>query len=361
MSLYGGFMIDNYLNSIKQNIPECIKDLNIFLCYDDRDKPSYINYTDKRIDELKKKPRDLRGIPYSINSRCFTFNECIESIENGFNSGIGIVVDNDLIGLDLDNCVKGIKKLDKFGLEIPILSKEVQEIINQLENTYIEISQSGKGLHCLFYSSIGIPRQTKKPLEIEIYSKKNHFMRLSGNVINSTPYIEILDKTDVLLNIYSKYFDIKDSKQVNDTVIKNSTISFRDDDFKKQFNGLSNKYDEEQILNNLFSRDIFYYKLYNNELTSKDINEYNKTRNGRGLLDTSNSGLSVLLILNLIHYSYGDMDMVYSLFKKSKLYKKEYDTIKWRAKNLTKLDMIVNYCKSRYKNFKIEIDEDLTN
>ena len=52
-----------------------------------------------------------------------------------------------------------------------------------------------------------------------------------------------------------------------------------------------------------------------------------------------------------MHYSYGDMDIIYSLFRKSKLYKADYDKIKWRAKNLTKLDMIVNYCKSRYRNF----------
>ena len=60
-----------------------------------------------------------------------------------------------------------------------------------------------------------------------------------------------------------------------------------------------------------------------------------------------------------MYYSYGALDMVYSLFRKSKLYKKEYDLIKWKSKNLTKLDMIVNYCKSRFRNFKIDVDLDL--
>ena len=36
--------MDNYINNIINNIPSKIKDLKIFLCYDDRDKPSYINY-----------------------------------------------------------------------------------------------------------------------------------------------------------------------------------------------------------------------------------------------------------------------------------------------------------------------------
>ena len=100
-----------------------------------------------------------------------------------------------------------------------------------------------------------------------------------------------------------------------------------------------------------FKKDTFYYKLFNDTLTSEDIDNYNAKRKGRGLIDTSNSGKSVLLILNLMHYSYGDLNKVYEMFKMSKLYKSDYDRIKWRAKDLTKLDMIVNYCKSRYRNY----------
>ena len=344
-------MTEDYIVNISKNIPNCLKGLNIFLCYDDRDKPSYKNYTEKQINDLKKKPRDLKGIPYPFNKRCFSFDECIDSIKKGFNSGLGVVVESDLIGLDFDNCIKGVKKIDKLGLEIPIIEDEIQDIINRLDNTYIEISQSGKGLHCLFYSSIAIPRDLKNKINIEIYADKSHFMRLSGNLLNNNfNEIEILDKTDVLLDIYNKYFSISDKDAILD---KNadSSYSFRDADFINQFNGLHNKYDEDTILSNLFKRDSFYYKLYNNTLTAEDIDKYNSIRKGRGLKDTSNSGLSVLLILNLMHYSYGDMDIIYSLFKKSKLYKSDYDKIKWRAKKLTKLDMIVNYCKSRYKNF----------
>ena len=359
--------MDSYLDSIIKNIPNNIKDLNIWLCYDDRDKPSYTQYDSKRIDRLKKQPRDLRGIPLKewSSKRLYTFNECIKSIKNGFNSGVGVVVDNDLVGLDLDNCIKGYKKIDKLGLEIPIFTDAVAELVGKLNDSYIEISQSGNGLHCLLYSSVAIAKDIKNDnISLEIYSNKSHFLRLSGNVIINDAFsdIEILDKTDVMLEIYSKYFNIEDSKKVNDKVYKDSCISFRDDDFKRQFNGLTNKKDEMQILDNMFRiGGIFYYKLYNNELTADDIDKYNASRKGRGLKDTSNSGLSVLLILNLMYYSYGDLDIVYSLFRKSKLYKSDYEVISWRAKNLTKLDMIVNYCKSRFRNFKISVDLDLYN
>jgi len=349
--------VDNYINTIKANIPNYIKDLKIFLCYDDRDKASYVNYDAKRIKELKRKPRDLRGIPCSFTEKSFTFNECIKSIEQGYNSGLGIVVNNDLIGLDFDNCIVGNKKIDKLGLDIPIIKKEVQDIINKLDNTYIEISQSGKGLHCILYSDVCIAREIKNNnIEIEIYANKNHFMRLSGNILNDNignKCNDILDKTDVMLDIYSKYFNLSD-KNVDDKdiMVNKYDYSFRDADFKSQFNGLSNKWDIEDILNNMYKKDIFYYKLFNDTLTSEDIDNYNAKRVGRGLIDTSNSGKSVLLILNLMHYSYGDLDTIYEIFKMSKLYKSDYDRIKWRAKGLTKLDMIVNYCKSRYRNFK---------
>jgi primase-polymerase (primpol)-like protein len=352
--------IESYIHSIETNIPQALKDLKIFLCYDDRDKPSYANYSESRVNELKKKPRDLRGIPYSINKKCFTFYECIESIRQGKNSGIGIVADNDLIGLDFDYCIKEIKKMDKLGLEIPIIQDEIQEIVNKLDNTYIEISQSGKGLHCLIYSSIAIAREIKDNIKIEIYANKNHFMRLSGNIYYNglgDKCNNLLDKTDVLLDIYNKYFDlkddsVKDSDGNNKKYISNKEYSFRDIDFKKQFNGLSNKHTKEEILRDLFKKDAFYYKLYNNNLTAEDIDKYNSKRKGRGLKDTSNSGLSVLLILNLMYYSYGDEGLIFEIWRESRLYKKEYDLIKWRAKNLTKADMIFNYCKSRFRIFK---------
>lgn len=356
-------MIDDYLGGIVKNIPKCIKDLHIWLCYDDRDKQSYARLDDKEIDRQKKKPRDLRGRGLkNWNSRCYTFDECIDSIKDGFNSGFGVVVDKDLVGLDFDHCIKGYKKMDNLGLEIPILSKEIQEIVNRLDNSYVEISQSGKGLHCLVYSSVAIPRQTKPTdkVDIEIYANKNHFMRLSGNVLNNNADdIEILDKTDLMLDIYSKYFEIQEDN-VDDVAIKVNNISFRDDEYRKQFYGLKNKYDKQEILDNLFRiGGSFYQKLYNNELSKEDIDQYNSKRIGRGLKDTSNSGLSVLLILNLMYYSYGADDIVYELWRESKLYDSKYDKIAWKRLNLTKGEMIYNYCKSRFINFKIQVDKEL--
>lgn len=349
-------MVDEYLDRVKRYIPNSIKDLHIFLCYDDRVKKSYKQQNPKYVEKLQKQPRDLKGIPLKewSKKRGFTFRECVESIKNGFNSGIGIVADRDLVGIDLDRCITGYKKMDKLGLEIPIISDEVAELVDKLNDSYIEISQSGKGLHCLVYSSVAIPKSIKGSIEIEIYANKNHFMRLSGNILNDIASdTEILDKTNAMIDIYKKYFNIDDSKQVNDIISKDSGISFRDDDFKSQFNGLNNKYTEQEILDNMFRvGGDFYYKLYNNTLTLDDINKYNASRKGRGLKDTTNSGLSVLLILNLMYYSYGDLELVYSLFRKSKLYKSDYELISWRAKKLSKLDMIVNYCKSRFRNFK---------
>lgn len=84
------------------NIPKFLTDLNIWMCYDDRDKPSYKKLSDKVINQKKKTARDLTGKIVGKNHKTYSFNECLESIKNGFNSGIGIVLKNGLTCIDYD-------------------------------------------------------------------------------------------------------------------------------------------------------------------------------------------------------------------------------------------------------------------
>ena len=54
-------------NDLYKNIPKILKDLNIWLCYDDRDK------------ENPKAPRDVNGRVCSINGRLYSYDYCINS------------------------------------------------------------------------------------------------------------------------------------------------------------------------------------------------------------------------------------------------------------------------------------------
>ena len=46
-------MVDEYLDRVKRYIPNSIKDLHIFLCYDDRAKKSYKQQNPKYVEKLQ--------------------------------------------------------------------------------------------------------------------------------------------------------------------------------------------------------------------------------------------------------------------------------------------------------------------
>ena len=307
-----------------KNIPKVLKDLNIWLCFNDSDKNN------------PKAPRDLKGKLHSINSRLYSFNQCIESIKNGFNSGLGIVLKNGLVCIDYDNCISDYKLDKKYGLNIPILKDDVKDRILRdidLINSYTEISPSGKGIHIYLLANSKINTNQDN---IEIYSNK--FIRVSGNLFNECMYNEILeDKTAELNQLINNYgLDLKEYDSVSrckDTIDK--------DLLSKKFK-LSNGYTNKQILDSMFNgkKGAFYRNLYNNTLSDADYKEYkiNKLDDllKKGLisrdkynylfnrLDTSNSGKAFTLIINLLDYSYGDTTAVYNIFKSSALCKDDY-------------------------------------
>ena len=145
------------------------------------------------------------------------------------------------------------------------------------------------------------------------------------------------DKTkelNQLLNYYS--LDLKDYDSVSrckDTIDK--------DLLQKKFK-YTNKYTNKQILDNMFNdkKGNFYRDLYNNTLSDADYKQYKISKLDEMLkngvisrdkynylynkLDTSNSGKSFTLIINLLDFSYGDITAVYSIFKSSALCKDEY-------------------------------------
>ena len=316
-------MIESIENSYK-HIPKILKDLNIWLCYNDAS------------DDNPKAPRDLKGKLHSINSRLFSFSECIESIKNGYNNGLGIVLKNGLVCIDYDNCIIGYNLDSKYGLEIPILRDDLKDRITrdiELIDSYTEISPSGKGIHIYLFANSKINTNQDN---IEIYSNK--FIRVSGNLFDEFLYNEMQDdktaELNQLLNCYG--LDLKDYDSVSrckDTIDKEL--------LSKKFK-FTNGYTNKQILDNMFSskKGDFYKALYNNTLSDADYREYKINKLDELLkkeiisrdkykylfnkLDTSNSGKSFTLIINLLDYSYGDTTAVYNIFKSSALCKDEY-------------------------------------
>ena len=348
-------------NDLYKNIPKILKDLNIWLCYDDRDK------------ENPKAPRDTEGKIHSINGRLYTFNQCINSIKRGKNSGLGIVCKNNgVVCIDYDNCIKDYEYNSKYGITRAVFKDKDTEdrILRDLKliDSYTEISPSGKGLHIYLIANADITINTNKN-DIEIYT--NHFIRVSGNLYNEVLYNDVSDdKTAELLELINLY-DLNTSDNIiNNGVINKKLRTIYTEILLKKFK-YTNSYTNKEILNSMFNskEGKFLKDLYNNTLLDADYKQYKVDKleillkKGKitrerykelyNKIDTSNSGKSYTLIMNLLHFSYGDLKRVKELFIKSALCKDDYLDKRYLDKNnkykLDKIDSqfipraIINY------------------
>lgn len=333
------------------NIPKFLTDLNIWMCYDDRDKPSYKNLSDRVINQKKKTARDLTGKIVGKNSKTYSFNECLESIKNGINSGIGIVLKNGLTCIDYDDVIKSVEIDKEYGFKKVYFKDDASDRITRdinLINSYTEISPSGKGIHIYFLSNSKINTRTS---EIEIYT--NQFIRVSGDAYNDVMFNEFEDRTselDTLLKNY-KFTSIKYNKSGTSGI---DVINMDSTEYKKAlkrlpilFNGLDNHYEDADNLKKMFRgvKGTYLKKLYNNDLSDADyLNYKNKyktytffrdvgkiriskeylDRLNEDAVDITNSGKSFTLIMYLIYYCYGDIKAVKRIFKSSALCRADY-------------------------------------
>lgn len=322
------------------SIPKTLKDLNIWCCYNDILSDTDKDKSDDEIKKITKSPRDLKGnyLKWQSKDRFFTFNECLDSIRSGFNSGLGIIVKPSvgIMVIDYDNCIKGYKSIDKLGLKLPIFKDEVKDRVIrdlQLLNSYSEISPSGKGIHIYIIANYDINTNKQDGLGIEIYN--NHFMRVSGDVLDG--YYELEDTTAELEQLIKLYgLDKLENIQIKDHIIKGKHNIYKQILEKKFF--YKNSKSDTEILDIMFNSKSgkFLKKLYYNDISDVEYIKHKRNstyyKNNIQLyekdklksIDPSNSGKSFTLILNLLHYCYGDIKAVKRLFKNSKLCRDDY-------------------------------------
>lgn len=309
-------------------IPKILKNLDIWLCFDDRDKDIYKTLSEDKINQAKKQPRDIYGNKCSY-TKGYSLKQCLDSVKKGVNSGIGISLnESGLIVIDYDNCIKGYKKDDKLGLNIPILADADRDRINRdldLLNSYTEISPSGKGLHIYLLANKNIKININKP-NIEIYT--NHFIRFSGKRFSNILYDDVEDRTDAieqLLKLYDIELSNRDVGKKN--VMDKSLTAYQhqlEDKFKIKGVLYTNCFSNKEIKDTMFAskKGDLLKKLYNNTITDAEFISL-KTKKDKDI-DTSDSGKAITLIMHLIYYAYGDLDAVYKIFKSSALCKDKY-------------------------------------
>lgn len=136
-----------------------------------------------RLEEDQK--NRLTKVPYSphYNGRASstnpktwgTFNQAIDKLRSrpGYYNGISLIISKDfgLVFIDIDHCV------DQDG----VLNKTASDIIGSFGSQFIELSQSGTGVHIIARGSI--PKNFKNSQNgVEMYSDKR-FCSLTGNVL----------------------------------------------------------------------------------------------------------------------------------------------------------------------------------
>jgi putative DNA primase/helicase len=98
-----------------------------------------------------------------------TFQEALETYENGEYGGLGFVFSSadPYTGIDLDDCVDGDGEIAGWALEIV-----------RYFDSYTELSATGSGLHIIVRGTV--PNRRKD--EVEVYSSKR-FFTVTGHVV----------------------------------------------------------------------------------------------------------------------------------------------------------------------------------
>lgn len=118
-----------------------------------------------------------------------TFEEAAEAARKNGYAGIGIELDNGLIGIDLDHCMEDGK-----------LKPWAQEIVDAI-GSYAEISPSGDGVHILALAStdkVGAVGRADHTKGIEVYNHGRYFT-VTGNAINDVPLSDSTEQVQELL------------------------------------------------------------------------------------------------------------------------------------------------------------------
>lgn len=178
------------LERLESNLPPSIKTLDRFVLWRFEQTPK------------DKKPRK---VPYAPNERraatnkpgtWSSFSAVIHALEArpDFFSGIGIVLGDGIMGIDLDHVI------DEEGN----LSSEAAEIVEEIPG-YVEISPSGSGLHLLTRAALPQDRGQIKFGGVEFYDETSpRYLTLTGDVWRGRSALGEDDASDAVAYVYRK-------------------------------------------------------------------------------------------------------------------------------------------------------------
>lgn len=178
--------------------PKTLQDLPIWILWkiekNEKDKDTKVLYS-----------ANYNGRASSTDPRTWSdFRKVWNKLQNHLDeyAGIGIVVSKEyrLIFIDIDHCVESGE-----------LSDTAADIIDHCKDQYIEVSQSGAGIHIIALGEI--PKSYKNSQNgVEMYSEKR-FCAMTGNALQASEPHEDQAAIDYIYNTYKKperaYFELQ--------------------------------------------------------------------------------------------------------------------------------------------------------
>lgn len=123
------------------------------------------------------------GIPLDVTkpAEFGTYNEAFAGYQAGGYDGIGIRVDRGLVGIDIDHCIGDNGSLSPLA----------QSVINAMNNSYVEVSPSGRGIRifCLCSEQFAydkdkyLMKNGKRGLEIYIGGQTARYVTVTGHAV----------------------------------------------------------------------------------------------------------------------------------------------------------------------------------
>lgn len=180
--------MENIKENLYRNVPEEMKDLPRWVKWkkvDKKDKHGNTKWT-----KIPHSIKDNSSFNWNNPSKWESYDTARKYIDGYDGLGYVLVEKDNIVAIDLDNCIEN-NKLNSFS----------EKIIEIFSGTYMELSQSGKGIHIFLKGSIS-KNLNFQNLGIEMY-KDNRYIALTGDA-GASKYFK---QSNILLN---KDKEIKD-------------------------------------------------------------------------------------------------------------------------------------------------------
>lgn len=112
--------------------------------------------------------------------------------------GLAFYFANGYVGLDIDHIAEDLEKVQRGDTDPDNLVTKAHEMTH---GSYMEVSMSGEGIHCIFKGKI--PGDRRRKGNYEMY-QSGRFFALTGNTLNAKPEIKSLDDT-AMRRLYDHY------------------------------------------------------------------------------------------------------------------------------------------------------------